>query len=503
MRGFTMKKIHVLFSLLLITGTAQLSAMKRSQSQMTDTTPESQITTTTSETQQELWLLGDIIMKIAAMCDAETRTNWSLISKLYNRLASIKNNPTIVDQPEFGINEKHRLYYLFYGCIHNLKNVVQHALGHFDPEKKEVRQYSHHNEEYYPDKITLNEAKYHIEQFTNSESVKLLPYYPDIKINSDETIFDCAGNNNDVQLFNFCIKNANFNNLNAMPRCITESVYLDPDSFHGNDDDNFTKEEFAMLKTLLIHNRYSANQLCYCYGKNIKLQLWSTPSLTAAKLFLDYDKVNNINRCNSDYNGMALLHIYVKLPNTVKLLLTHAKINVNIKDKKGDTPLHTAIDDSNLKTIKLLLAHPDVNVNLQNNDRYTPLHSAIVNACNDTEEIEIVKLLLAHPDINVNLQNNDGDTALHITTKSEDWEIVKLLLTNQKINVSIPNKEGISPIQYMRTKEQLLLTSLEKKISDSKRDRIEQEIIKINALQTLFDDAQILFDDAQVNSYFA
>ncbi len=170
-----MKKIHILFSCILIAGTAQLSAMKRGQNQIADTAPESQITTTMPETQQELWLPDDLIMKIAAICKPEARTNWSLVNTYFNKWASIKNNPMIIDQPEFEIEKENRLYYLFYGCLHNLKNLVKNTLQKFDSGS-------------YIDHRILNYTKHFIEKLTDNDSVELLPYHPDISINQENAL---------------------------------------------------------------------------------------------------------------------------------------------------------------------------------------------------------------------------------------------------------------------------------------------------------------------------
>ena len=92
-RDFTMKKIHIFFSCALIIGATQLNAMKRDASQIT-------------EAPEELWVPSEIITKIAATCDHETRTILSLTNKCFNHWASIKTNPQIVDQPEFKWKQK-------------------------------------------------------------------------------------------------------------------------------------------------------------------------------------------------------------------------------------------------------------------------------------------------------------------------------------------------------------------------------------------------------------
>jgi ankyrin repeat protein len=51
--------------------------------------------------------------------------------------------------------------------------------------------------------------------------------------------------------------------------------------------------------------------------------------------------------------------------NTLKLLLQHENIDVNVKDNSGNTPLHYF---SNKETTELLLNHENIDVNAKDND---------------------------------------------------------------------------------------------------------------------------------------
>jgi len=168
-----MKKLLTFLSCTLIIGNTQLGAMKRNRSHITASPAPA----------QALWLPTEIITKIAASCDPKTRANWSMSSKLYDHLAVIKNNPAIVDQPEFEIKQKNRLYYLFYGCIHTIKNLVIKALQKFD-------QYS------YLDMRTLTYVKHFITKLTHNDTTPLLPDYPAIAtvIDKESTMLHWAIN---------------------------------------------------------------------------------------------------------------------------------------------------------------------------------------------------------------------------------------------------------------------------------------------------------------------
>jgi ankyrin repeat protein len=82
------------------------------------------------------------------------------------------------------------------------------------------------------------------------------------------------------------------------------------------------------------------------------------------------------------------------------------EINVNIKDRDGQTPLlyassaGPAYDDE----VAMLLAHPNIKVNEPSINGQTALFKA-----SSLGKEGIVKLLLAHPNINVNIKTNPFD----------------------------------------------------------------------------------------------
>src|SRR5689334_5274957 len=126
MREFTMKKIQIILSLFLFASTIQLYTMKRDHDQLINTSVESIHIT---------YLPAEIITKIAVTCEPQARAQLALTNKYFNQWASIKNNSNIINHEEFDISELDRLYYLFYGCIHNLENLVEKALTKINPEE--------------------------------------------------------------------------------------------------------------------------------------------------------------------------------------------------------------------------------------------------------------------------------------------------------------------------------------------------------------------------------
>ena len=80
-------------------------------------------------------------------------------------------------------------------------------------------------------------------------------------------------------------------------------------------------------------------------------------------------------------------------------------VNINSKDKKGFTPLHTAANCDNYDYAKRIV-NEDADVSVQNNAGDAPLNYAVYWG-----NMDLAKLLVENG-ANVNIKNNYGDTAL-------------------------------------------------------------------------------------------
>lgn len=136
-----------------------------------------------------------------------------------------------------------------------------------------------------------------------------------------------------------------------------------------------------------------------------------------------------------DY-GHNLVFSHDQIDNISKFL-SSPSLNVNMRDKNGNTPLHLATDSHNIDLISTLLKKHKADINLKNNDGDTPLHLAIKN-----DNTAVVNALLKAPDIDVNIINNDGKDAFDLALDTNNGTIIRNIFNNPKFSSDIKSNIG-------------------------------------------------------------
>ncbi|XP_046651126.1 serine/threonine-protein phosphatase 6 regulatory ankyrin repeat subunit B-like [Daphnia pulicaria] len=129
-----------------------------------------------------------------------------------------------------------------------------------------------------------------------------------------------------------------------------------------------------------------------------------------------------------DYEGYTLFHTAAILnkDNVLGLMMgNEKKLNLDVRNKEGDTALHYAIMQSNVPVARFLLSN-GANPNVADNRGATPLHLAALCA----NDMEMVKLLLNYKTTKVNCLDNEGNNALQyaMTNKHGLGEAIASLL---------------------------------------------------------------------------
>jgi len=155
----------------------------------------------------------------------------------------------------------------------------------------------------------------------------------------------------------------------------------------------------------------------------------------------------NLNILNR--KGDTPLHIavrigYVHHKEIVTELLSSGKCNPNIQNREGDTPLHIAVRRNNTAALLQLLDHKHCNPNAQNEEGDTPLHIAVRNRFVQHEDM-VIKLSSCGK-CNPDIHNSKGDTPLHIAVRENKTASLFHLLDHKHSKACVWNKEGLTPI---------------------------------------------------------
>ncbi|XP_015914379.3 delta-latroinsectotoxin-Lt1a [Parasteatoda tepidariorum] len=163
---------------------------------------------------------------------------------------------------------------------------------------------------------------------------------------------------------------------------------------------------------------------------------------------LALDEVNKLLELGADPNavfefGRGFLHAAAKNGNekvAMEFLLSKNVTDLNVKDKKGYTPLHFAAESGYSGFIKFLLDHGADGNKKIDSGLLTPLHIAAKNGF-----VKAVQTLIDSNSTNLNESDESGFTALHHATLGGS-EIVRTLIDSKRINVNAKSLTGLTPL---------------------------------------------------------
>ena len=114
-------------------------------------------------------------------------------------------------------------------------------------------------------------------------------------------------------------------------------------------------------------------------------------------------------------------------------------------NRRGMSALHKAVEDGNREIVSLIL-HAGVSVNVRNNKGQTPLHDAAHRG-----QVSMVNHLLLESGIDVDLRDRRDETALHKAAEMGHLTIVAVLL-DERPDLDPRNKKGQTPLYLAASK---------------------------------------------------
>ena len=190
------------------------------------------------------------------------------------------------------------------------------------------------------------------------------------------------------------------------------------------------------------------------------------------------NKSYNNNIFNQDIiNQWSILHYACFLKpsknlNNLIILLINIGLSINLKDKKGQTPIHLACYNDNINIVKYVIENCNFNINDVDYDgdtliinssslNYTDLSLFLIDSNSNLKlcckkklsplhwscfhlNFEVSQALI-NKNIDINIKNQYGDTPLHFACMSFNINFLIFLISNGA-NIYIKNNKNISAL---------------------------------------------------------
>lgn len=280
-------------------------------------------------------------------------------------------------------------------------------------------------------------------------------------------------------------------------------------------------EEFARICGLNAKNIYDENVLFYALKKssdssvkpfirlvemgasvNVKDNIYTTTLLIRAaehgfplEVFESLIMAGaNVNDRGGDGNGNALHYVAGINDASIVKLLVAAKIDINLKNNKGYTPLAEAVKNNKSKEIIKVMLDSGATMNFS-----TKSETLAILMAKNIQDIDTVRLLLERG-LDINSQPEYGNsTALMIAIMKNNSEIIRVILEAKNIDINLKDEKEQTALAYAVSQgkdlDEIIKPLVEKgsninSINNNKRSILEVAInsrVNIDVLQYLLD----------------
>ena len=203
---------------------------------------------------------------------------------------------------------------------------------------------------------------------------------------------------------------------------------------------------------LYLFEKYSKFNIKNNNGENLLQSAISYSNDEIINYLLDNTSIN-LNNQTTEYgtNALHLLTVTNKTELVKKIIKLGA--DITISDFIGNNLLHYSIEEQNDELINYYLELNKINLNLTNLEGNTPLHMYLIEHKNINKKI--LEILINNS--NLNIQNHKGDTVLHLLIRLNLIDRFTDILVKKPLNIFIQNYNGKSIYDLYNDKNKLLI----------------------------------------------
>jgi len=172
-------------------------------------------------------------------------------------------------------------------------------------------------------------------------------------------------------------------------------------------------------------------------AKFLFLQACERNDLEKVRHYLDLGA--NVNWKGNDYYERSGLHLAAvnNYEELLELLLSQPGVDVNITDKRNETPLMVACDRGHENIVRRLCQVNGIDPNIRNDGGYTALHLAVGNY--RPRNVEILRTL---PNVDWNVRNDGGHYPLTAAVMRGYADVLQILLSVPHLDLSVTDGRG-------------------------------------------------------------
>lgn len=201
---------------------------------------------------------------------------------------------------------------------------------------------------------------------------------------------------------------------------------------------------YPQAVNLILQYRPDVRYCCDFGGRGPLSLAVISGNAASVERVLQCREIDGNDRCSDGLSALvyALKH---REYYALQLLLADSRVDVNLADCLGWTPLQAAVLEGDHIAAQMLVRHAGIDINYQSSHNDAPLLLS-VKWLHGQQAVLMVDSLLLHSKLDVNISDSNGQIALWHAVNRGDYDLVKLLLRQNNLRLNDPDRYEVTPL---------------------------------------------------------